>query len=111
MKRGVGGGHMRSRHIFFLYMWLLGLVVGWSLVAPAPLIAQRGLYPDLQTVVPKRLSIQNVQQREILRFTNGIANRGAGSWQLRPELKPDVTLARQEILDANGSVGKDRVVR
>ena len=101
---------MRSRHIFFLYIWLLGLVVGWSLVAPAPLIAQRGLYPDLQTVVPKHLSIQNMQQREILRVTNGIANRGAGPWQLRPEFKPDVTLARQEILDANGSVVKDRIV-
>jgi len=109
MKTGVGGGHTRSRHIF-LYIWLLGLVVGWSLVAPAPLIAQKGLYPDLQTVVPKHLSIQNMQQREILRVTNGIANRGAGPWQLRPEFKPDVTIARQEILDAAGNTVKEVVV-
>lgn len=96
---------MRIRHL-----GLVGLVVCWLLVAPSHLVAGKGLYPDLQTVVPKHLSIQNTQQGEILRFTNGIANRGGGAWRLRPEFKPDVTLARQEILDANGSVVKDRIV-
>ena len=100
---------MRIRHIV-LHIGLVGLVVGWWLFAPAPAVAGKGLYPDLQTVVPKHLSIQNMQQREILRVTNGIANRGDGPWRLRPELKPDVTIARQEILDANGEIVKDPIV-
>jgi hypothetical protein len=33
-----------------------------------------GLLPDLRTVVPLSLGIQNQQQREYLRFANGIAN-------------------------------------
>ena len=37
-----------------------------------------GLYPDLQTVVPLQLQIVNQDQREILRFSNGIANTGNG---------------------------------
>ena len=100
---------MRSWHIV-LNIGLVGLVVGWSLIAPALLIAQEGLYPDLQTVVPKHLSIQNMQQREILRFTNGIANRGVGPWQLRPEFQSNVTIARQEILDVNAQVVNDPIV-
>lgn len=47
------------------------------------------LLPDLMTVVPKHLQIQNQQQREILRFSNGIANLGAGPWWLEPEF-PDL---------------------
>jgi len=72
------------------------------------------LYPDLQTVVPKHLSIQNVQRGEILRFTNGIANRGDGRWQVRPddhpEMDPPVTIAIQQILDAAGNTVKEVVV-
>jgi len=40
--------------------------------------------PDLMTVVPKHLSIQNKQQAEILRFSNGLANLGEGPWWLEP---------------------------
>ncbi len=43
------------------------------------------LLPDLLTVVPKHLSIHNQQQREFLRFSNGLANLGAGPWWLEPE--------------------------
>ena len=100
---------MRIRHSA-LHIVFVGLVVGWSLAAAPALTGQRGLYPDLQTVVPKHLSIQNTQQREILRVTNGIANRGDGPWQLRPEFQSDVTIARQEILDANGQIVDNPIV-
>jgi len=43
------------------------------------------LLPDLQTVVPRHLQLVNQQQREILRFSNGIANTGGGPWALRPQ--------------------------
>ena len=65
---------------------------------------EKGLLPDLQTVVPTQLKIQNSHQREILRFSNGIANRGAGDLRLRPEPVPgginETTDGCQEILDA-----------
>jgi Lysyl oxidase len=67
-----------------------------------------GLYPDLQTVVPRHLSVQNTQQREYLRFANGIANTGAGPLQLRPDppvgTPTEFTTAMQQILDAGGNV-------
>lgn len=40
--------------------------------------------PDLQTVVPSHLNLVNQQQREILRFSNAIANTGAGPLELHP---------------------------
>jgi lysyl oxidase len=46
------------------------------------------LYPDLQTVVPQHLNFVNQGQQEYLRFSNGIANRGAGPWALRPDPFP-----------------------
>lgn len=45
---------------------------------------QDAVLPDLMTVVPKHLGIQNRQQKEILRFSNGIANLGFGPWWLEP---------------------------
>jgi hypothetical protein len=49
--------------------------------------APSGLYPDLRTVVPTHLQIVNQQQRDILRFSNGIANTGDGPWALSPRPK------------------------
>jgi hypothetical protein len=93
------------------------LVLGWSLLAPVALAGQKsclgGLLPDLRTVVPKHLEIQNEHQREILRFTNGIANTGAGDWRMRPDPPPGtglLTNAVQEILDENGEVVCSKVV-
>jgi Lysyl oxidase len=61
-------------------------------------------YPDLRTVVPQHLNFVNQQGRELLRFSNGIANTGAGPWALRPEhqlgLQPTTT-AIQEIRSSN----------
>jgi hypothetical protein len=69
---------------------LLALVV--ALVLALPSLGGRsgstagvGLYPDMRTVVPSHLQLVNQQQRETLRFSNGIANTGAGPWALRPD--------------------------
>lgn len=43
------------------------------------------LLPDLISVVPQQLGLQNAHQREILRFSNSIANLGKGMWWLKPE--------------------------
>ena len=75
-----------------------------ALAAPSgPPTATAGLdayLPDLRTVVPRHLQVVNEQQRELLRFSNGIANSGTGPWALRPEhtlgLQPTTT-AIQEI--------------
>jgi hypothetical protein len=63
-----------------------------------------GLYPDMRTVIPLQIGIQNKQQREILRFSNGIANTGPGPWAMRPQNSADATTAIQEIRDANNNV-------
>ena len=64
-----------------------------------------GLLPDMRTVVPTHLQLVNAGQQEILRFSNGIANTGAGPWALRPDPPPaeavDVVSAVQEIRDSN----------
>lgn len=73
-----------------------------------------GLLPDIRTVVPKQLQIVNAQQREYLRFSNGIANTGAGHWRMRPEVVGSgsdvVQNAIQEILDADGNVVDEKPV-
>jgi hypothetical protein len=61
------------------------LVVGVSIAAAGKPSTGTALYPDLRTVVPTHLNLVNEHQREILRFSNGIANTGAGPWALRPE--------------------------
>jgi hypothetical protein len=62
-------------------------------------------YPDMRTVVPTHLQLVNQQQRETLRFSNGIANTGPGPWALRPEpalsAARDTVTAMQEIRDSN----------
>ena len=80
------------------------LAVGVSLaVAGKP--AQTALYPDLRTVVPAHLNLVNQQQEDILRFSNGIANTGAGPWAIRPDPPPveatTQTAAVQEFRDSN----------
>jgi hypothetical protein len=85
------------------------------LAANASLRAQGGgLLPDLRTVVPQHLQIVNKQKREILRFSNGIANTGDGPLRMRAQFPlEDVNepqLAIQEILDASGNVVAEFVV-
>lgn len=73
-----------------------------------------GLYPDLRTVVPQHLQIVNSGQREILRFSNGIANTGDGPWRMRPQFPISDSLATQnalqEILDSSGNIVLEQTV-
>jgi hypothetical protein len=65
-----------------------------------------GLYPDLETAAPHHFAVQNTQQGSYLRFSNLIANTGAGDLRLRPEhdLTTNITTGFQEIFDANGNM-------
>jgi hypothetical protein len=90
---------------------LASAVAGLTLIAVFPLYAgagpqsSAGPLPDLQTVVPRHLQLVNQQQREMLRFANGIANTGQGPLALRPD--PPIadatttTTAIQEIRSSN----------
>ncbi len=70
-----------------------------------------GRLPDIRTVVPQQLNLVNEHQREMLRFSNLIANTGAGPWRLRPEFPLDDTApdaqqtAIQQVLDSRDSSG------
>src|SRR5688572_33469387 len=65
-----------------------------------------GLYPDLQTAAPHHFGVQNTQQHEYLRFSNLIANTGAGDLRLRPDhnLATNITTGYQEIFDSEGNL-------
>ena len=70
--------------------------------------ANGALIPDQQTVVPQHLQIVNVNHKELLRLSNGIANTGSGVWQMIPA-KPDQNKnefqkANQQFLDSNGKI-------
>jgi hypothetical protein len=86
----------------------LGSVICSLALSQTALAQTAGLYPDLQTVVPRHLGIQNAAQREYLRFSNGIANTGPGDLRVRPEppfgTPTPFTSAVQEVLDADGNV-------
>jgi Lysyl oxidase len=94
----------------------IALALAIALVASVSVVAvsggappSGGLYPDLQTVVPRQLQLVNQQQRETLRFSNGIANTGDGPWALRPDNVGDVTNAIQEIRNADGQVVQEHL--
>jgi hypothetical protein len=82
----------------------VALVVGGALAFAGKPAPSPALYPDLRTVVPAHLNLVNQQQEEILRFSNGIANTGAGPWALRPDPPPaeaeTVVSAVQEFRDS-----------
>jgi Lysyl oxidase len=83
----------------------VALAIGGAVaLAGKPSGSSTAFYPDLRTVVPTHLQLVNQQQRETLRFSNGIANTGAGPWALRPEHElgtSPTTTAIQEIRTAN----------
>ena len=95
---------MKRRFMFYIII-SLGILFSLSLAMNVDAAKRTtGLYPDLQTVVPDHLQLVNEHQREILRFSNGIANTGDGDWRLRPDFQLTVTKAIQEILDVNGNI-------
>jgi hypothetical protein len=74
--------------------------------------AGAGLYPDLRAAVPHHFTVQNNQQHEYLRFSNMVANTGAGDLRLRPEhnTTTNITTGVQEILDAQRNVVSEQAV-
>lgn len=94
-----------------------------ALVAAGTL--QTSWLPDIRAVVPEKLQIQREQQRDMLRFSNSIANTGANNWQVRrgtplseevnPELMAyarslgldtsELAVTAQELLNDDGSIG------
>ncbi len=108
---------MKKIQLLLAGLLLAGAAVGTVfLTTPFALAAPSGagLLPDLRTVVPLHLGIMNAHQREILRFSNGIANTGAGDWRMRPlfplERAHGTQDAIQEILDAAGTVVREKTV-
>lgn len=89
-------------------------VLGLNMVIPFFSSASSPLFPDMQTVIPLQVQIVNAHQKEILRFSNTIANTGEGSWRMRPEFfltDPDQPQkAIQEILDENGNITEQKIV-
>jgi len=90
------------------------LPTGAAGAAPGPCTAEAlggGRLPDIRTVVPQQLNLVNEHQREVLRFSNLIANTGAGPWRLRPEFPLDGTAtnaqqtAIQQVLNSEDSSG------
>jgi hypothetical protein len=100
---------MTRRLSTFAVLVLVSVALGLPAAAGAADTDATAFYPDLRTVVPTHLQLVNAGQRETLRFSNGIANTGAGPWALRPE--PSIEVARatglsevaavQEIRDKN----------
>ena len=94
----------------------VGLAAVLAVVAePRGGSAGAGLLPDLRTVVPKHLQLVNDHKREMLRFSNGIANTGDGPWRMRPlfPLPSDTSQTQdaiQEILDVNGNIVESKDV-
>lgn len=78
-------------------------------VGAAPTIEGARL-PDIRTVVPQQLNLVNAHQKEILRFSNLIANTGEGPWRMRPEFPlSDPSLPQkgiQQVLNSRDSSGR-----
>ena len=80
-----------------------------------PLMAR---LPDLATVIPQQVQVVNPNskegKRELIRFSNGIANIGDGPWRMRPEFplndNSQPQLAIQELLDSAGNLVCEKVV-
>ena len=87
---------------------ILTVVVGAAALAVGMTIARADgtpLKPNFVSAVPHHFTVQNSQQHEFLRFSNGIANVGDGPFQIRPEVQSDgKTHGIQQLLDATGAV-------
>ena len=92
------------KHSYLLVALMVTLIFSVSASAAIADALAPALYPDLRTVVPKHLQLVNQQQREELRFTNGLANTGDGPWAMRPQQQGNQTYAIQEIRAADGSL-------
>jgi hypothetical protein len=104
-----------------------GAVLAMALLGAGSAVAQSdgaippsAKLPDLVTMIPQQLQIVNPgngSKREVLRFSNGIANIGDGPWRMRPAFPADdptqPQAAIQELLDSrdsSGSIAYEKVV-
>jgi len=97
--------------ILFSISTLIGLSLLFSFESNAYALGPE-LKPDLRTIVPTQIQLVNDHQREMLRFSNGIANTGIGFWQMRPEFptfnSTDQTQkAFQMLLDKDGNLVRE----
>jgi hypothetical protein len=76
---------MRRLIVFAAVLAAVPLAAAIAAAAGGGKPSSTALYPDMRTVVPAHLQLVNEHQRETLRFSNGIANTGAGPWALRPD--------------------------
>ncbi len=107
----VGPKYMKKFNSFFFVTAILTATGYVGLVVAA---SNPGLLPDLRTVVPQHLQLVNSHQREVLRFSNAVANTGDGPWRMRPKFPlGDISQpqkAIQEILDINGNLVEEKEV-
>ncbi len=67
----------------------VGVVI--ALAAPGP-----PRYPNFVAVVPHHFTVQNNQQHEFLRFSNGVANVGDGPFRIRPRTSAGLRTASRK---------------
>jgi len=111
-------GNFNKEQIKISKLLLLAVSIGFLFSIPVitDIIAAKpntGLLPELRTVVPTHLGVQNAHQEEIIRFTNGIANLGPGDWTMDPIFPADPNdpvLAIQKIFDADGNLVQEKLV-
>lgn len=103
-----------SKKFSFCIILFLGITISFSFGMVSAAKTTTGFYPDLRTVVPDHLQIQNDHQHEFLRFSNAIANTGDGPWQMKPVFPLGSDLATQDaiqqIVDDDGNVIKEVLV-
>jgi hypothetical protein len=66
----------------------LALAIGGAVALAGKPGAAAGLYPDFASAVPHHFTVQKSGQVETLRFSNGIANIGAGPFRSAPRAIP-----------------------
>jgi len=76
---------MRRLTVVALLRAVVPILTAVALAAGGGGSTSTALYPDLRAVVPAHLQLVNEHQQETLRFSNGVANTGAGPWSLRPD--------------------------
>ena len=87
---------------------VLAIAVGGGVLSVGVTIALAATgtprYPNFVSVVPHHFTVQNNQQQEFLRFSNGVANVGDGPFRIRPQNVGGITHGIQEVLDDDGNI-------
>ena len=76
---------MRRLTVVALLLAVVPILTAVALAGGGGGTTSTALYPDLRAIVPAHLQLVNEHQQETLRFSNGVANTGAGPWSLRPD--------------------------